>query len=209
MIRALVHLKGCSLRCSWCCNPESQNTGPELGWRESRCIACGRCETVCPEQCIHLQDDRVVIDRERCTLCARCVEACPTEALVMFGTRMTVEEVVTLVSKDAPLYAEDGTVTVSGGEPCLQPEFAAAILQRCAMHGFTTAVETTGHVPWPTMEMVIRDADFVLYDLKHLDPGQHRLHTGSDNQLVLENLAKTDRKGKGIWLRFPPRSERQ
>ncbi len=44
-IRTIVFLKGCALRCRWCSNPESQNTGPELAWNEGRCIGLENAAT--------------------------------------------------------------------------------------------------------------------------------------------------------------------
>ena len=47
-IRTTVFLKGCTLRCWWCHNPESQAAEPAFQWREETCIACDRCIDACP-----------------------------------------------------------------------------------------------------------------------------------------------------------------
>jgi pyruvate formate lyase activating enzyme len=50
-IRTLVFLKGCPLRCPWCCNPESQRSTPELGYIESRCVGASECGAPCVAAC--------------------------------------------------------------------------------------------------------------------------------------------------------------
>ncbi|MBT9173844.1 MAG: Ferredoxin [Syntrophomonadaceae bacterium] len=45
------------------------------------CIACGSCETECPENAISEGDDKFIIDAEKCSDCGACVEACPVDAI--------------------------------------------------------------------------------------------------------------------------------
>ena len=94
-IRTVVFLKGCPLRCLWCCNPESQRPGPELMAFQDKCIGCGRCLEVCPSEAIAATDlGKALVDLSRCTACAQCAEACPSEAMIMSGRTMTSDEVV-------------------------------------------------------------------------------------------------------------------
>ena len=73
-IRTTVFLKGCSLRCKWCCNPESIADAPELAYDARKCIGeaqCGRCLDACPEKAIRSSptDGKVEVDWNRCTDC--------------------------------------------------------------------------------------------------------------------------------------------
>jgi pyruvate formate lyase activating enzyme len=95
-------------------------------------------------------------------------------------------------------------VTLSGGEPLAQPEFAIEILRLCKDAGIHTAIETCGHAPWETMERVLTVVDLVLYDLKHMDPIEHRKVTGVPNALVLENLKRVHRESRlALSIRIP------
>ena len=48
-IRTAVFFKGCPLRCRWCHNPESQRAAPELLFYAHKCVSCGACAAVCPQ----------------------------------------------------------------------------------------------------------------------------------------------------------------
>ncbi len=97
-VRTTLFLKGCPLRCVWCCNPEGQKLHPELKFTASNCDGCGRCLEVCPEgaitRSVEAGDNAVLINRELCTNCGECVPVCHADALSCFGVEMTVEALV-------------------------------------------------------------------------------------------------------------------
>lgn len=206
-IRTLVFLKGCPLRCQWCCNPESQSFAPEVEFRASLCQQCGRCLAVCPRGAVN--PDLAVaseckIDRERCDICGRCAEECPSGALRVVGRWRTVTEVMAEVLRDAPFYRRSGGgLTLSGGEPLAQAAFAEELLRACYDHNVRTAVETCGLVGWPVFERVLPHTDLFLYDLKHLDPAEHEQLTGVSNRLILENARRLAQSGAKLVLRVP------
>jgi pyruvate formate lyase activating enzyme len=203
-IRTTVFLKGCPLRCLWCSNPESQNPCPEIAHRESSCKRCGRCVEVCPVQAISLTEGAIRIDRNLCDNCGECVSECPHEALKIFGKEMTVDEVFAVVRKDKDYYkVTGGGVTVSGGEPLAQAEFAAALLKRCQEAGIHTCLDTSGYGAQPDLEKILPYTALVLFDLKHMDPVLHREYTGCDNELVLRNLELVVKNGTPLIIRIP------
>jgi len=116
---------------------------------------------------------------------------------------MEVKEVFDEVVKDKPFYKNSGGgITVSGGEVLSQGEFVTELLEMSKKEGLHTALDTTGYAPWKTMEKALKFVDLVLFDIKHLDPLEHKRTTGVGNELILENLEKASRLAH-IWLRTP------
>jgi pyruvate formate lyase activating enzyme len=202
-IRTTVFLKGCPLRCFWCQNPESQSGSPEIVLDRRKCTLCGACSTACPYGAIRLEAGRPIFERRICAGCGRCAVVCPSEARRLSGTRMTVEEVIHEILKDAKFYENSGGgVTLSGGEPLAQPEFARSIFKRCKEAELHTTLDTCGFAPWPDIEKLLEFVDLVLFDIKHLDASMHREATGQDNLLILENARKIARL-KPMRIRVP------
>lgn len=204
-IRTTVFFKGCSLHCKWCSNPESISLQPEILVREARCNGCRRCIEVCSPGALSLASTGLWLDREKCDLCLKCIEACWEDAIEVAGQSMTLDEVVEECRRDEPFYHNSGGgVTLSGGEPLLQADFALALLGRCKALGINTALDTCGHVAWSVLEKALGIADLALFDIKHLDADEHRDGTGADNKLILSNLEKAMSSGKArIWIRIP------
>jgi pyruvate formate lyase activating enzyme len=200
-IRTTVFLKGCPLDCAWCHNPESKRPQPEFMWWPTRCIGCRSCVEGCPEGAVAI-GDRLVIDEELCVGCGSCVEGCYAEALELVGGEMSVEEVMEEVRRDSEFYRESGGgVTFSGGEPLMQPAFLAELLAACKGEGLHTAVDTSGHADPAALEAIMGNTDLFLYDLKHMDPEQHKRYVGASNELILSNLALL--RGKAVVIRAP------
>lgn len=201
-IRTTVFFKKCRLRCLWCQNPESQQEQPELFFNAEKCIGCGRCEKVCPEGAITLRDGRSWTDRARCTGAGACVEVCPQGARSLMGRVASVDDIFQEVSEDAIFYQESGGgVTLSGGDPLAQPEFALAILKRCKEAGYHTTLDTCGFASWHAVETIMPYVDLVLYDFKHMDPDKHKQYTGFSNEPILRNA-----KGIHHELKVPMRA---
>lgn len=203
-IRSTVFFKGCPLLCAWCHNPEDQIFSPELVWQADKCIGCGACVDICPERALKLESDGLSIDRERCVLCGTCAEACPSLALEMLGKRYTVEQLMAELDKDALFYDQShGGVTLSGGEPLSQADFAVELLLACRKHGYHTAVDTSGYVPRSVLERVLPHTGLFLYDIKHLDDAQHQRYMGAPLGPVADNLRWLAAHGANIWPRLP------
>jgi pyruvate formate lyase activating enzyme len=206
-IRTTVFFKGCPLCCRWCCNPESQEAVPEIIYFEEKCSHCDRCRTVCPSGAISVdRKGNRCISRNQCDACGLCAAICPSKALNVVGKRMTVSDVLSEVLSDASFYQRSGGgLTITGGEPAAQPQFAYHLLRqyKSEERGRHTAIETCGFVPWSDLRLVIEQTDLVLYDIKHMDGESHLRATGADNQLILENAQRVAESGGRLVVRFP------
>lgn len=188
-IRTTLFFKGCPLACRWCHNPESISPRPQRLSHPSRCVGCGRCRQVCPAP--------------PCTGCMACAGACPTGALEVAGRAYSLQEAADAALEDRLFYQDGGGVTLSGGEPLMQGGFAAALAARLSHEGISVAVDTSGCVPWPSLEAMLPHTALFLYDLKALDEGLHRRLTGVSNRLILRNLDRLCRAGACIRIRIP------
>ncbi|NLO49706.1 MAG: glycyl-radical enzyme activating protein [Bacteroidales bacterium] len=120
------------------------------------------------------------------------------------GYRPTTDAVMAIIDKEAVFYDESGGgVTFSGGEPLMQPEFLKEMLRSCKDHGYHTALDTSGHAPWQTLEKVLPFTDLFLYDLKHHNDELHQKYTGGSLRLILDNLSRLAQKHKNIVIRIP------
>lgn len=195
-IRTTVFFKKCNLGCVWCQNPESQYELPEVFFDAEKCAGCGRCADVCPEEAVSLRDGRSFTDRVRCTGAGACVEACPNGARSLMGRIASLDEVFGEVAEDTLFYEDSGGgVTLSGGDPLAQPEFALALLRRCKEAGLHTTIDTCGYAAWYHVKKLMPYVDLVLYDFKHMDSAKHKQYTGFGNEPILRNA-------KGIHREF-------
>ena len=142
--------------------------------------------------------------RDICRRCGRCVDTCYSGALKTAGRSMSVEAVVEVLTRDEAFYqSSGGGITVSGGEPTMQPDFTLALLERCKEKGYNTALDTCGYAAWRVLKSLLRHVDLVLYDLKHMDSVKHRDLTGVSNRLILDNLKRLDGTGRTYVVRVP------
>jgi pyruvate formate lyase activating enzyme len=203
-IRTTVFLKGCSLRCFWCHNPEGIRPKPDLQFFPDRCIGCDECIRVCTHGAAILVDGVRTYDRTKCVVCGECVETCYAGARVLTGKTMTADAVVNEVLQDRAFYeTSGGGVTLSGGEPVLQPNFSFAILERCKAEGLHTAIETCGNVRWEDEERMLPVTNLIMMDIKHMDFTKHRWATGAPNERILAAARKFAATDKPIIFRIP------
>jgi pyruvate formate lyase activating enzyme len=192
-IRTTVFLKGCSLRCLWCQNPESIKSFPEVGYSEIKCAKDYACVKACPRKAIKIvrEGHPIHIDRKLCRICKEytCVDACNNGALRLIGEYRTVEYVLNQIEQDALFYRNsNGGVTLSGGEPLHQPHFALNLLKECKEKGFHTALDTSGYADWAVLRETLPFVDLVLYDMKCFKRDDHLTFTGVSNETILQNL---------------------
>ena len=203
-IRTTVFLKGCPLACIWCHNPESQRVCANLGYYASKCRGCGACVTACPNGCHTMSDGMHVFDREKCVDCGKCAEACPFGALEVFGHKSTAESVIAEVKRDKTFYKNSGGgMTVSGGEPLMQPDFLCELLRMAKDEGIHTCIETSGFANEKTVRRVAEYIDIFLFDIKATDDDKHKELTGVPFEPIKKNLFLLDSLGKKIVMRCP------
>lgn len=204
-IRTTVFFKGCPLRCLWCSNPESINPEPQLSYLPERCIASGDCVPVCIAGAISLDSaGKAVVDRARCTDCGDCAPVCVPKALEIVGRDVEVDEVMDVVMRDRDYYAPSGGgMTISGGEPLMQPDFAEALLHAAKGRGLHCCVETSGYAAWDVLDRLRLVVDLWLFDVKETDAHRHARFTGRELQTILERLQQLHDSGANILVRCP------
>ena len=209
-IRTTIFFKGCPLHCLWCHNPESMSIEPQIQWLENRCIGCGTCIKTCPLGCLTKTEQGVVIDRELCTGCGDCAETCPANAMELLGRQVSLDELVEELIKDQIYFEKSGGgVTLSGGEPLMQPDFAAALLHRLKKRDVNTAIDTCGVCSTSSLDKLLLYTDIVLFDLKEAEPEKHYDFTGLHNQRIFDNLIYIRdyivkrAPEKILWIRTP------
>lgn len=209
-IRTTVFLKGCPLRCPWCCNPEGIRPGVELAFQKHLCLGmevCGRCAAACPHGCFQRMEESAAqslglpaaLNRQHCDLCMACATVCPTGALAQVGRAITAEQIMNFCRQDAEAYAlSGGGITLSGGEPLARPGLAAAVLRLARAENIHSALETCGwfDMDSPETREALACLDLCIINLKHSDSGPHQQHTGVDIQRIHCNLRR-------LALEFP------
>ena len=204
-IRTLVFLKGCSLACLWCQNPESRSPQPDILLDRRQCIeGCQLCSQACPA----ILHDSEGIQLTRSALSAQDRERlrglCPSQALQVCGRDETLDTLMDTILRDRPFFERSGGgVTLSGGEPFMQPDFAAALLARCKAEGLHTAVESCLHVPWHQIEPSLPSLDLVLADLKHVDKERSFNGTRGKVELPIANPKRLAEHGVPMQIRVP------
>lgn len=196
-VRTTIFMKGCGLRCRWCCNPETQSFHPEMSFFPDKCIGCMNCVRQCT--CGALKED-LTAKREICMDCFKrenafsCTEKCYVNCRKVTGEKMSVGQVYDIVKRDIPFYeSSGGGVTLSGGEPMAQPEFAYALIRTLTERWISMGMETCGYADSEDYEKVLPYLDTIFMDIKHIDPDKHREWTGQRNEKILENIKYVDK----------------
>lgn len=205
-IRSVVFLKGCSLGCLWCQNPESRSRKADLLFDPRLCLSgCTLCAEGQPQAILRI-DDNLMIQRELLShqeyaaLAARC----PTGALSLCGSAVNIDAIMTEVLRDRPFYLRTGGgLTLSGGEPFMQPAVAAELLKRGREAGIHTAVESCLHTPWSHIAPSLPWLDLMLADLKHVDEKRFKQWTGGSAKRVMENFRRLATHGTRTTVRVP------
>ncbi|MDR9404144.1 MAG: pyruvate formate-lyase-activating protein [Halothece sp. Uz-M2-17] len=119
------------------------------------------------------------------------------------GKDVTVEEMITEIQKyRSYMHFSGGGVTITGGEPLMQPQFVSEIFQRCQALGIHTALDTSGYVPLEAAKPVLKHTDLVLLDLKSFDPEIYRNVTSVTIEPTLKFARYLSESNHPTWIRF-------
>ena len=205
-VRTTIFFKGCPLRCMWCHNPESQHYYKELIFHHHKCTACGRCVAKCKQEANSIVDGKIVFDRSKCTACGVCTDWCITEARELAGKEYTVDALVKEAMKDKIFYEQSGGgVTLSGGEVMASQhmDYVEEVCRKLHENGVSVFIDTSGYTDYKNLKRILPYVDVFLYDIKVMDPEDHKKYIGVDNSLILENLKKLSDEGAGLYIRLP------
>ena len=205
-VRTTIFFKGCPLRCMWCHNPESQHYYKELIFHHHKCTACGRCVAKCKQGANSIVDGKIVFDRSKCTACGVCTDWCITEARELAGKEYTVDALVKEAMKDKIFYEQSGGgVTLSGGEVMASQhmDYVEEVCRKLHENGVSVFIDTSGYTDYENLKRILPYVDVFLYDIKVMDPEDHKKYIGVDNSLILENLKKLSDDGAGLYIRLP------
>jgi len=203
-IRTTLFLKGCPLRCVWCHNPESWSPAKQRLYKSAKCIGCASCVNACPEGALKLTPEGVRPTGRPCIRCGACADACPALAMEICGREWPLDELMAEVEKERGIMTDSGGgVTLSGGEPLLQPSYTLELLAELGRRGFHRAVDTTLYAAPDVVRAVAATCDLFLVDLKVMDSTAHQRYTGVPNELILDNLRLVASLGVPYWIRIP------
>ena len=120
-------------------------------------------------------------------MCGTCVEACPSGAREMIGHNVTVNEILAELLKDRAYYEKSGGgVTLSGGEPTLQPDFSEALLRGLKAQSVSTALDTCGLCSQGTLDRLLPYTDLVLF----ADHNEYRTFRDIDGTRTIAQLGR-------------------
>lgn len=164
-LRTTFFVKGCSLKCIWCHNPESLKVESEWARFKHLCRNCAKCT----------MDEAT----------------CPTRALKLYGKAMSIDDIVSKALEDKPFYDKSGGgVTLSGGEPLFFWEWAAELFAAFKKVGLHTCLDTSLYAPKAAIDAMLPVTDMWLADYKAHDDEKHKKYTGVSNVVIKRNLER-------------------
>lgn len=130
---------------------------------------------------------RFVVFFQGCHLRCKCCHNPDTWAYSE-GTEYTAEEIVKRVLRFREYFGEKGGITLSGGEPLLQADFAREIFELCHQNGIHTCLDTSGSILTDSVKELLKETDRVLLDIKYTNEEQYRENVGCTLQSALDFL---------------------
>ncbi len=143
---------------------------------------------------------RAVVFMQGCPL--RCV-CChnPDTWDVSGGTPTEARDLFNKIYRLRSYFGRSGGVTVSGGEPLLQPEFVAELFELCREAGIDCALDTSGCIYNEKVERLLTLCDLVILDYKYTDDESYEKYVGMKRDRVDLFLDRLEALGKRVWIR--------
>ena len=171
---------------------------PHILYYINKCKDCGRCVESCPVNAIS-RTEAGYLSGDACIACGKCEKVCLTNARKLVGTAYSSDELLELILKDKIYYmTSDGGVTLSGGEVFYQADFAAQLLEKCQKEDVNTAIETTFFTSKHSIDRVLPYVNQIMCDVKSMDSVKHKVQTGVDNKIILDNIRYVSGKYRDI-----------
>lgn len=99
-------------------------------------------------------------------------------------------------------FIKNGGVTISGGEPMLQPDFVRELFKLCKQNGVHTAIDTSGFILNDKVKSVLEYTDLVLLDIKHINPEKYKRLTAQPLEPTLNFMQYLREINKPVWVRY-------
>jgi len=145
-----------------------------------------------------------VRNKDVCRKCLACASVCPTHALTVEGETYDVDTLMAEISKDKDFYIKSGGgVTLSGGEPLLQKDFALEFINALRKEKYNVGIETSGYAEPDDFREVVDRLDFLYIDFKHPDSSEHKKMTDVSNEKILNNIKYAAASGMDMAVRIP------
>ena len=160
----------------------------QLMYKSNFCCHCNLCRKPC--------------EHEECQPLGRCIHACPNGCLSIAGEEISAEDLAERLLKNADiLKLMGGGITISGGEPMLQPDFVCELAEK--LGDTHKAIQTSGYADMEVYKNVVGHMDYVLQDIKLADEKAHMQYTGVSNKKILANIQWLKNSGKPFVFRVP------
>ncbi len=121
------------------------------------------------------------------------------------GTLTSVEDVLSDIAAYRGFFGRGramGGVTLSGGEPLVQPRFCKAVLRGCKEMGLHTALDTSGYLGDMADDALLQDVDLVLLDIKAVTERKYKQLTGARLAPTIRFAERLADLKKPVWVRY-------
>lgn len=119
------------------------------------------------------------------------------------GTDITVDELFDDIKKyKSYMKFSNGGLTLSGGEPLLQPDFVKELFKKCKEENIHTALDTSGYIHLSIAKEIIEYTDLVLLDIKSYNADVYKNLTGVELNPTIELVKYLNEINKPVWIRY-------